>query len=231
MKACDTTALDRAGLNRLAIFDIAALPADIAAQLRRHHDPAGRYRQLLLIGHAGTALWAAVQAAGMATANPIDDFSVRTVGHWLASEQPGAAHAFIYPGDGPVGLQTLGRLAGWHHDSPLGVGIDAQWGTWFAYRAALLTDTDFAPTAPEAGESPCLSCVDRPCTAACPAGALNDSELRLEKCVRYRKHPASRCQATCLARLACPVGAEHRYCEAQIRHTYSISMRMIKAHY
>jgi len=34
--------------------------------------------------------------------------------------------------------------------------------------------------------------------------------------------------ASACARSACPVGSEHRYSEAQLRHTYGISLRMIR---
>lgn len=231
MRALNATALDSAGLNLQAVFNLDDIPADIATEIRSRFDPGRRYRQLILIGHAGKTLWSAVKASGIASANPIDDFSVRTVEQWLAAQDAATRHAVVYPGDGAIGLQALGRLAGWHGDSPLRVGISEEWGTWYAYRVVVLADSDFEPSRPLSGKSPCASCLCRACVAACPAGALADGALRLEKCVAYRKQPTSRCKDTCLARLACPVGAEHRYCEEQIRHTYSISMRTIAQSY
>lgn len=228
MIAGDTAALDAAGLNLQAVFALDALPAEVVAGLRRRFDPDHPYRQLILIGHAGRTLWESVRASGIASADPIDEFSVRTVERWFARRFAGRRHEIVYPGDQAPNLQTLGRLVGWHHPSPLMLGINARWGTWFAYRVAMLADTDLDPTPPIPGESPCDGCADKPCLAACPGGALDNGTLALDECVAHRKQPGSSCRTTCLARAACPVGAEYRYPDALIRHAYSISMRMIE---
>lgn len=225
MSAVDFSALDRAGLNLRAVFDLAALPAGTRAGL----DPERRYRQLILFGHGGRTLWEQVQAAGPSSGHPIDDFSVATVRAWFARQLPGRLFSIVYPGDAPIGLQALGKLAGWHHESPFRVGINAAWGTWFAYRAVALADTALAPTPPTPGASPCLACAEPPCVSACPAGALEAREFSLPRCVSYRRRPDSRCRATCIARTSCPVRTEHRYADAQIAHSYSRSLRMIAA--
>lgn len=227
MSAVDFSALDAAGLNLQAVFDLAALPAEMRAQL----DPAGAYRGLILIGHGGRTLWERVQAARLPSVHPIDDFTRTTVAAWLAGQLPGVAHALLYPGDGPVGLQALGRLAGWHHDSPFRVGVNADWGSWFAYRAVLLVAADLPPTPALAGESPCAACAGQPCVAACPADALTDRDFSLAQCVAYRRQPDSRCRLTCVARTSCPVRPEHRYDDAQIAHSYSRSLAMIEKYY
>lgn len=225
--AADFTLLNEAGLNLQAIFNINDLPAELAGEIRRRFDPESQYCQLILIGHGGKGLWASVQASGICSENPIDDFSIEKVGHCLA----GHRHAIIYPAKDSVGLQALGKLAGWHHASPFMVGINAAWGSWFAYRAVALSDTDFATTAPQHTASPCEQCRDRLCIASCPARALSAEFFDLQKCIAYRKQPDSRCRTTCLARISCPVGAEHRYCNEQIGHTYTISLRMIEQFY
>lgn len=231
MRIRDAAALNDAGLNLQAVFNLDELPADIAAQLRCRFDPARRYRQLILIGHAGRTLWASVKASGIVSENPIDDFSIKTVEHWFAEQFAGKCREIIYPGSTAVGLQTLGKLAGWHHASPLKIGIDEKWGTWYAYRVVVLADTDLAPSRPMESTSPCDRCQDKTCIASCPAGALAGGGFALEKCVGYRRQPSSGCKANCLARVSCPVGVEHRYCDEQIRHTYSISMKAIERYY
>lgn len=253
MRPVDATRLKQAGLNLHAVFDLDQLPEEMAADLRARFDPARRYRQLILIGHAGKTLWASLKASGLASADPIDDFSVRTVKDWFAeqfarpeeteeAEETGGEktegkpaslaalprHAFIYPGEDAIGLQALGKLAGWHHPSPLMIGIDERWGTWFAYRAVLLADSDLETTPPRHGASPCTRCLERACAAACPAGALVGDRFALDLCIAWRARPESTCKASCLARLACPVGAEHRYEDAQIHHTYARSMQAIE---
>ncbi|KAI5915171.1 hypothetical protein [Thauera sp. 2A1] len=226
--SADFAALDAAGLNLQAVLDLADLPPQVVADLRRDFAPAHACRQIILIGNAGRAMWTALRAAGVESDDPIDDFSVRTVMQWFAAQFPGHCCTLLYPGDKPLGLQTLGRLAGWHQPTPFKLGILPQWGSWFGYRAALLTDTDLAPTAPLQMASPCASCAGRPCIAACPAQAMADGEFVLDKCARYRLQPDSRCRTACVARDACPVGREHRYDEEQVRHSYSVSLRAIE---
>lgn len=215
---------DQAGLNRQHVFDLDALPAAIRATL----GDTANCRQLILLGHAGRHLWQCVQSAGMAGEHPIDDYVIETVARVFATQLAGRSYRILYPGDAPLGLQQLGTLAGWHHPSPFMVGIDAEWGSWFAYRAVVLADTDFLPFLPVDRSNPCLSCLEQPCLTACPAAALSGTALALDKCIAYRQKAQSACQFTCLARTACPVGSEHRYSEAQLRHTYGISLRMIK---
>lgn len=230
-KYFDTRLLDDAGLNRHAVFDIAALPEDVRASPAIVEATATRYRQLILIGHAGRALWDAVTASGIRSDDPIDDFTVRTVHRWFAERQPDNAFEILYPGPRLIGLQRLGQLAGWHHATPFMVGIDRKWGSWFAYRAVVLADTDFAPTPAVVSDHPCMTCEEKICIASCPGGAMGEGSFDLDKCVGYRKQEDSACKASCMARLSCPVGAEHRYRDEQIRHTYSISMRAIERYY
>ncbi len=227
MSRTDFSSLDAAGLNLQAVFDLSALPAELRATL----DPQGRHRRLLLIGHGGRRLWERVKVAGLASEHPIDEFTVAAVREWFAAQLPGSGYALLYPGDAPVGLQALGRLAGWHHESPFRVGVNAEWGSWFAYRAVALTDADLPPSAPLAGASPCASCAARPCVTACPAGALAGDDFSLPKCIAYRRQPESRCRITCVARTSCPVRPEHRYDDDQIAHSYSRSLAMIEKFY
>lgn len=223
----DGAMLDAAGLNLQAIFNLADLPAAIAGQL----DSDSQYHQLILLGHGGRALWQAVQAAGGASENPIDDFSRQQVEQWFAACWPEQRYRVLYPGPAAIGLQALGKLAGWHHDSPFMLGINGTWGSWYAYRAVVLADTCFAPSVAAPGISPCADCARRTCVTACPAGALDGQAFSLEKCIAWRRRPASSCRQSCLARLACPVASEHRYSVEQMRHSYAISLRMIEALY
>lgn len=224
----DTALLNGAGLNRQAVFNLDALPADIAATLRAACSAGRDCRQLLLIGHAGRQFWTALKAAGIDSAHPIDYFSSQTVQRWFASCQPHNSYQIIYPGPAAIGLQQLGQLAGWHHATPFMVGIDPDWGSWFAYRALVVADTAFAPTRPLDNAPPCASCAHTICIGSCPAAALDSGQLDLGKCIAYRKQAGSLCKATCLARISCPVGSQHRYDDAQIAHSYGHSMRYIE---
>lgn len=219
--------LNDAGLNRQHVFDLAALPADLTAPLK----PKPHERQLLLFAHAGRRLWERVQAEGAHTDHPIDHHSVRAVHTWLAQALPKARARIVYPGDLPIGLQRLGALAGWHHASPFRLGIDPVWGTWFAYRVAILTDTALPPSTPARTAHPCDTCVDKPCIAACGAGALAGGLFNLPACNAGRLAEQSACAQGCTARNACPVGAEHRYDDSQIRHGAAGSLVYIRQHW
>jgi hypothetical protein len=213
--------LNKNGLNRQAIFDVADLPAAIRSQLKAESG------QLILIGHGGRLLWEKVQAACLKSSDPIDDFTIATIQRWFTDFLPGKRYQILYPGDQIIGLQALGKLAGWHQPSPFMVGIDSEWGSWFAYRTVVLADTNFQPTLAVDRNRPCDSCPSKDCVINCPAGALDDAEFSLNKCLAYRKLPDAKCHFTCLARVSCPVGSEHQYSAEQLHHTYSISLRYI----
>lgn len=79
------------------------------------------------------------------------------------------------------------------------------------------------------GDDPVDACTERPCVTSCPAGAIGAAGFDLGACIRYRRRPDSRCRSTCIARTSCPVGAEHRYGDAQLQHHYGHSLRTILA--
>ena len=225
--------LNANGLNMQAVFNLSDLPEEIQTGLSEQMENLSSYRQLILIGHGGRGMWEAAQASEFrGCADPIDSFSIDRVERWLAGEIPAALHEIIYPASKRiVPLQLLGQLAGWHHTSPFRVGVNQTWGSWFAYRVAILADSDFAPTDRMQLTSPCDSCVDKPCVAACPADALACGDFALKGCMNYRLASESSCKAQCIARLACPVAAEHRYSTEQINYHYGRSMKTIEEYY
>lgn len=222
--------LNEAGLNRQHVFALSDLPAEWLASLTvQPHE-----RQLILIGHAGRRLWEQVSAGGIRGEHPIDDHSRATVQRWFAQEAPAARYRIVFPEPAeptrqaaPIGLQALGRAAGWHRAAPFKLGIDAVWGSWFAYRAVVLTDTHFALTPVVDNGYPCATCAERACVQACPAKALEGGELDFPRCGRQRLLHDSPCAYRCPARVACPVGAEHRYDEAQMRHAAKLSLQAL----
>ncbi|GMV02235.1 MAG: hypothetical protein AMXMBFR52_18910 [Burkholderiales bacterium] len=213
--------LDACGLNLQAVFDVHRLPEDLRGTLAA--DAQACYRQLVLIGNLGPGFWRHATANGLRGAHPLDAFTRTRVVAWLDRRFPGVPHEWLYPGERLVALQSLGRLAGWHQPSPFMVGVNTAWGSWFAYRAALLADTGLAPTEPFASTSPCERCRDRPCVDACPPRALRGG-FDLAACSGWRLASGSSCRDRCLARLACPAGAKHRYGKAQIAYHYARSL-------
>lgn len=219
--------LDDAGLNLQAVLALDALPPAVAEALPGHD----RYSRLLLVGHAGPLLWQQLQASPLRDGvDPIDSYTREQITAWLAARLPGSGHLLLYPGgEACPPLQALGRLAGWHHTSPFRIGINNRHGSWFAYRAVVLIDAELALTAAGDAGSPCGTCTGAACVAACPAGALG-SEYSLGACIDYRLQVGSPCARQCPARLACPVGAEHRYPPDQIRYAYGRSLQAIRTY-
>jgi hypothetical protein len=191
-----------------------ALDADDERGLAGFPDLAGetRGRSLVLVGNAGPALYDAFFGAGLAPGdNPLDDWTRRVIAP--IAGRFGARPAF--PSDGPPWLpfQRWAMRAEGVKPSPLGVLIHPEFGLWHAYRAALIFDRVLDLPAPPVPAHPCDSCVGRPCLSSCPAGAVTAQGYAVDNCA---PHVASRdgkaCRSIgCLARRACPVGADHLY--------------------
>lgn len=224
----DFSSLNEHGLNLQAVFDWTALQVAVDSVSGLTSEPP--YRQLLLIGHGGRRMWEAMQASEFRDRpDPVDSFSLDVVQRWLAETCPNAKHEIIYPAEGRlVPLQQLGALAGWHHASPFRIGINHKWGSWFAYRVALLIDSDWPISEPQTWGYPCEGCLEKPCVTACPAGAVSNQGNMLERCIDYRLQEGSSCAQQCLSRLACPVAAEHRYSSEQVRYHYEQSLQTIR---
>lgn len=230
-----------AGLNCHAVFELSQLAPMVREKILQDCPQAAAFKQILLFGQGGSHLWQALSAQqGMPVpepdSHPIDDWSVAAVRRYLEQDWPDCAYELVYPGPVSIGLQSLGQLAGWHHASPFMVGVNAYWGSWFAYRCLVLANTDLpvtvsadAPTSVQ-GEAmaACPTCAERVCISACPAKALEGGEFKLNACLDYRRQSDSLCQTTCSAREACPVGSEHRYSRAQLAYHYGRSFAMLK---
>jgi len=230
MRITNFDLLNANGLNMQAVFDLSDLPEKIRVGIAQQVPDAADYRQLILIAHGGQQMWEQLQHSEFrGAADPIDGFSIDRVQQWLSGQATDAACNIIYPApQHVVPLQALGELAGWHHSSPFRVGINAEWGSWFAYRVAVLTDTDFKVTESLFSSSPCEYCEAKPCINSCPADALSCSDFSLKPCMNYRLTEASLCKSSCLSRLACPVAAGECYSMEQIRYHYACSMKIIE---
>lgn len=237
--------LDEAGLNLCTPFSIAHLADSMpnlgifdqpgphqrdAASFR----PAG-YKNILLIGSAGKKLWQAMPAEYLQRDDPVDEYSIDCVNRVFEECLPSGSWQFLFP-ESPSGieisLQKLGSLAGWHHASPLGIGINGQYGLWFAYRAVVAIESEIVSaekTGYLSGDSPCLSCDAKPCLSRCPAQALtSDGNPDLSACVSHRLSTASDCASTCLARQACPIAPQYKYSGDQVAYFYDRSLASVR---
>ena len=178
---------------------------------------------IALLGLAENGGWTAFAASPEArdgAPDPLDRWSRRAVGA-LAAElgaQGLGAHA-LFPFGGPPHwpFQRWARRAEPMHVSPLGLLIHPTYGLWRGYRGALAfaEPIEIAPRAKAA--SPCETCATRPCFSACPVNAFSIDGYDVAACAAHLGREAGRpcLEGGCLARRACPVGAEHAQSAAE----------------
>lgn len=219
------------GLNLQAVFQFDQLPDALQKQIAQCEPESARYQRLILFGNGGSRFWQSMQRHRTRIeqeADAVDNYFIRTIENLFDVDSD---HRIIYPGNHRLPLQALGKLAGWHHDSPLGLGIHPVFGLWFAYRGVIMSNTDFTVLAENSdipSASPCESCDEKPCIAACPATAVTDSGFKVKLCSEYRLQSDSRCQSRCVSRLVCPIGRDYRYVEDQMAYHYGHSLASIK---
>jgi hypothetical protein len=173
---------------------------------------------IALVGLAGRRGWAAFSASPEAqdgAADPLDRWSRRVVDALAA----GLGARTLYPFDGPPHwpFQRWARRAEAMHVSPLGLLIHPVDGLWRGYRGALAFAERLAVPPTRSAASPCATCVARPCLSACPVGAFTSDGYDVAACAAHLSRPAGRAcmEGGCLARRACPVGADEAHERAQ----------------
>ena len=223
--------LTNCGLNIQMVVNIEDLPIAILDSIKQPDLYTHKFSQLVLIGHLGRTLWQNINTNGVGTEHPIDEYTVESIEQYFSNFYADNHYEIIYPGEAVIGLQQLGVEAGWHNTSPFKVGINDKWGSWFAYRAVVLADTNFEVTERSKLKSPCPDCASKICMSSCPAGALDSGELNFNACIEYRKQNMSACKQTCLARISCPVGDEYKYSDEQVKYHYTVSMKTIEKYY
>ncbi len=216
------------GLNLFASFSTNTLPQPMHSQLKKNGISLDAYSHLMLTGNGGTLFWARLQEAGLKTADPVDTFSIQLTQQFITHYLDNPPQVQLYPlTDFILPLTQLGELAGWSHPAPIGQGINATFGVWFAYRSAFLVNGRFPTMSQPATPSPCTHCDDKPCITACPPAAVHPTAFNIYTCAHYRITPHSACADRCLARLACPIAPEHRYSLPQIQYHYGQSLETI----
>lgn len=188
--------------------------------------PGGRpARTLLLAGSVGASLWPTFAHERRKEPEPLDRWSAAVLSE--VAERFDAA--VMLPSDGPPRhpFQRWAQRAEPVHPSPLGLLIHPDHGLWHAYRGALAFAERVALPARDDRPSPCASCCERPCLAACPVAAFTTAGYDDAACAAHLESGAgSACfESACLARAACPVGREHRYSPEQARFHMNAFLR------
>lgn len=214
--------LDEAGFNLTGELAAAEYDALVPA-VWKLAGLAPRARGVLVVGHAGRALWPRFAASPEARLerDPLDRYTARALAAATAEAGPGAGFALYSErrGGSHVPLVALAQRAGLGTPGRVGVLLHPVWGPWLSLRALLFTPEPLA--AVEAAPfSPCTDC-PAPCASACHGSAIASHGLDAERCYATRLSLPV-CALSCDARLACPVGREHAYPAAQLAHHYKI---------
>ena len=240
--------LEEHGL-QLCAFRWGDLPKSVAELTRQSLAGATQVQptrdsHLLLLANAGPQFWRCLQSSSCKdNDDPVDTFSLELATEFQHTFLPASQFTQLYPtpkGQPHIPLMRLGGLAGWNIPSPLGLGLHPEYGPWFAYRVAFLTNSKQLPNAfyknPKAFKTTnistlrqsatlCASC-SAPCVTSCPAQAVTYGDtFHTERCYEHRLPESSKCHTHCFARTACPVGVEHQYDGEQLAHHMSMSWR------
>ena len=220
------------GLNLAAVFEVNQLPSQIIGPIQEAGIKTEAFQRLVLFGNGGKLFWERLDHFGVNRPDPIDSFSLHLTRQFMQRIAGKDDHQLIlYPQNELfLPLQQLGQMAGWGTPSPIGNSINPMYGLWFAFRSAFLTSVPLPVMQVDLAPSPCLSCETKPCQVACPAGAVKASadRFKLDHCITHRLKENSPCAFDCLARQACPVGAEHRYPSEAVHLLYGSSINAIR---
>ncbi len=226
------------------------LPINIKDRLDKKNHARFKDCYLSLIANVGPMFWTQLKANqsewsdnSEVNNNPVDYFSSKVTDQLLQKAGLAIDAELLYPGTAPAPLTMLGELANWSTPSPLGLGLHAHYGPWFAYRALVKTTaplqtnystketndksvqsyTSNSESSVEqskndiyATSSPCMRCASTACVSACPGQAVSiNAHFNISRCATHRLKENSTCKDQCHARNACPVGAKYRYSDEQ----------------
>lgn len=212
--------LKQKGLNLFAVTKTCDLPDDIKQLMQDQgiEMSLAKNEHLCLFAHGGTELWKHLPHPMNEEEHPVDRYSISMITNF-AQKVWNKDIKVLFPGDQyVVPLQRIGRHLNLSRPSLLGLDINKDYGPWFAFRGVFLIEAEIDHPKLATFESPCERCQDKPCLNACPAGAVTKDNFILKSCATYRISEQSKCETICLARLACPYQAQHRYSDEQITY-------------
>lgn len=171
---------------------------------------------LLLLGPHEPGFWDRVTAAPEfhdGAPDPMDRWSTRVITK-LATET-GAVAVFPFGGPPYQPFIAWAHRSGRAWASPVTLLVHDVAGLMVSYRGALALPKRITLPAPQ--NSPCETCADKPCMAACPVNALADGSYDVPECHNYLTlNPGNSCLSKgCAVRRACPVSQSYDRRDAQ----------------
>ncbi len=191
-------------------------------------DDFSRTGVVVLVGNAGPAMFERFARECDPAEDQLDDWCRERLTALAGQLNARAVFPFDKP---PLPFLRWAQKARAGYPSKLGMNIHPEFGLWHAFRAAFIFDRQpELPELPKAGH-PCETCAEQPCLSACPVSAFDagreQSPYDVDRCVSHlSSSDGDEClTGGCMARLACPVGTEYRYHEAQMQFHLSAFLR------
>lgn len=227
------TGLNLFGLVRAERFD-ACQPCD-----RRVREMRAGCGTVVVLGTGGRSFWQHFKSQdrnavnGPGSAEAADRFARRQaheLAAWLSMQ--GVTGTVIEPSPRtPVRFACLAEAAGLGIVSPVtGHLLHPEFGPWLSLRALLLLDGEPFGTVANASIAhrfqPCCGC-PQPCVTACAPRVFDGAgRSDLQRCGEHRHE--GNCESGCGARLACPVGADHRDAPDEFAHRHGQTMVQLR---
>ena len=169
-------------------------------------DPDDPTRCIVLIGADNTFWPIFIQSPENSDGlkNPIDRWSKRIIG----GVADGRGAGLFFPSDGPpyAPFISWAQATGRFWQSPTGMLVHDRAGLMISIRGAIVLE--WTSVAIPVSQSPCSTCLDRPCINACPVDALSDIHFYdVPTCKAHiTSDQGSRCMTLgCATRVACPL--------------------------
>jgi len=163
---------------------------------------------LILLGTAG-AFWPVFTAAAEyhdGSLDPVDRWSLRVI-CGLAQQLDATPH-FPFGGPPYAPFINWALASGRAFTSPSQMMVHDQVGLMISFRGALHFVDEFDIPPPPLAQSPCETCIQKPCLTTCPVSAFTEGgPYQLQTCHQYLDSAqGTGCMGQgCMARRACPL--------------------------